>query len=146
MQKDLLVFHSPIDATVGIGNAGLIFQATKRPKSYVSLDTADCLLSKRADATYAAKVIAAWAELYINNSDAPEVRAPKAIEETVAVGDTGPSKFSNTVVTGFGHIINVDEPQSVGGDDGGSTPYYLLLAALGACKSMTMRKYAEHKG
>jgi uncharacterized OsmC-like protein len=64
----------------------------------------------------------------------------------VAVGDTGPGKFSNTVVTGSGHIINVDEPQSVGGDDGGSTTYYLLFAALGACKSMNMRMFAERKG
>tara|TARA_B110000046_G_C12664427_1_gene261983 strand:+ start:178 stop:456 length:279 start_codon:yes stop_codon:yes gene_type:complete len=91
--------------------------------------TADCLFSKRTDAPYVA-----WAERYTNNSDSPEIRTPKAIEETV------------TVVTGSGHIINLDEPQSVGGNDGGSTPYYLLFAALGACKSMTMRMFAEYKG
>jgi|TARA_B110000046_G_scaffold95559_1_gene103271 uncharacterized protein len=80
LQKDLLVFHSPIDTTVGIGNTGLIFQATKRPKSCVSLDIADCLLSKRAGANYAAQDITVWAERYINNSDAPEIHALKAIE------------------------------------------------------------------
>ena len=146
LKKALLIFHSPIDATVGIENAGQIFQAAKHPKSFVSLDTADHLLSKRADATYVAQVITAWAGRYIANSDAPTTRTPKAIEGSVAVGETGTGKFNNTVVTGSGHIINADEPQSVGGDDSGPTPYDMLLAALGACKSMTMRMYAERKG
>lgn len=64
LRQALLIMHSPRDATVDIGNATRIFTAAKHPKSFVSLDHADHLLSNRADATYAANVIAAWAEPY----------------------------------------------------------------------------------
>ena len=63
--KALLVMHSPIDQTVGIENASAIFLAAKHPKSFVSLDRADHLLSNRQDASYAAEVIAAWASRYL---------------------------------------------------------------------------------
>ena len=59
-----LVLHSPRDTTVDIGNATRIFTAAKHPKSFVSLDHADHLLSARRDAVYAANMIAAWAEPY----------------------------------------------------------------------------------
>jgi uncharacterized protein len=64
LRRALLVLHSPTDATVDIANATRIFTAAKHPKSYVSLDRADHLLSGRAHAVYAANVIAAWAEPY----------------------------------------------------------------------------------
>src|SRR3546814_16015192 len=61
LRKALMVFHAPRDATVGIDNATRIFVAAKHPKSFVSLDDADHLLSRRADAVYVAAVLAAWA-------------------------------------------------------------------------------------
>ena len=146
LKRALLVFHAPLDQTVGIENAGQIFQAAKHPKSFVSLDDGDHLLSKRSDAVYVAEVIAAWADRYITNADVPVLKSPKSLAGTIVVAETGIGKFTNTVVTGGGHVLTADEPPTVGGDDTGSTPYDLLLAALGACKSMTMRMYADRKG
>ncbi|MBT4933295.1 MAG: alpha/beta fold hydrolase [Rhodospirillaceae bacterium] len=142
----LLIFHAPMDQTVGIENAAQIFQSAKHPKSFVSLDDADHLISRREDAVYVADVISAWAERYIGNAGLAANPAPVARPGTVVVAETGTGKFTNVIVTGSGHILNTDEPQSVGGDDSGPTPYDLLLSALGACKSMTMRMYAERKG
>jgi putative redox protein len=65
LRKALLVMHSPVDSTVDISNALHIFTQAKHPKSYVSLDTADHLLSKKSDAVYIANVIAAWSERYL---------------------------------------------------------------------------------
>jgi putative redox protein len=65
LHKALLVMHAPGDSTVGISNALDIFSAAKHPKSYISLDTADHLLSKREDAVYVANLIAAWSVRYL---------------------------------------------------------------------------------
>ncbi len=146
LKRALLVMHAPTDRTVGIENAGEIFRAARHPKSFVSLDGADHLLSKRADAAYVAEVIAAWAGRYIPQAPAPAMAAPKPVAGSVVVAETGSGKFTNYVVTGSGHVLGADEPVSAGGDDTGPNPYDLLLAALGACKSMTMRMYAERKG
>jgi uncharacterized OsmC-like protein/alpha-beta hydrolase superfamily lysophospholipase len=146
MKKALLVFHSPIDATVGVENAARIFKAAKHPKSYVSLDNADHLLSRKADACYVADVIATWAARYITN-DAEQWYASVIAEPgTVAVAETGQGKFANAASIGGRHTLLADEPADFGGTDTGPTPYDLLLAGLGACKSMTMRMYAERKG
>jgi len=65
LDKALLVMHAPADTVVGIENASKIFLAAKHPKSFVSLDGADHLLSDAAAAAYAARVIEAWASKYI---------------------------------------------------------------------------------
>lgn len=65
LNRALLVMHSPLDETVDIENAGRIFQAARHPRSFVSLDRADHLLSDPADAGYAGRLIAAWASRYI---------------------------------------------------------------------------------
>jgi putative redox protein len=65
LDRPLLVLHSPRDEVVGIESAGAIFQAARHPKSFVSLDTADHLLTKAVDAEYAATVIAAWLSRFI---------------------------------------------------------------------------------
>ena len=148
MKKALLVFHSPIDATVGVENAARIFQAAKHPKSFVSLDDADHLLSRKEDAAYVADVITAWAARYIchEKADAASIPAPVAAPGTVVVQETGLGKFTNAISVGGRHALLADEPESYGGTDTGPTPYDYLLAGLGACKTMTMRMYAERKG
>lgn len=140
LKKALLVMHSPLDQIVGIDHAARIYAAAKHPKSYVSLDHADHLLSDPADAAYAARVIAAWASRYL--PDAP----PKTMDHTpVVVSEIGQGRYANTVTAGR-HRLFADEPQAVGGDDLGPGPYDYLSIALGACKSMTLRMYAQRKG
>ncbi len=141
LRKALLIFHSPTDAVVGIENASHIFLAAKHPKSFISLDGADHLLSKPGDASYVANVIAAWAERYLDM--APPKRAAGEVG-AVVVTETGAGKFQQEVTVGS-HRFLADEPLKVGGLDSGPSPYDLLLAALGACTAMTMRLYADHK-
>jgi putative redox protein len=141
MKKALLVCHAPRDEYVGIDNASTIFTAARHPKSFLSLDTADHLLRKRSDATYVADVIATWVSRYLAAGEHPESLPDGVVEVT----ETRTGRFAQRVRTGR-HILAADEPVAVGGDDTGPGPYDYLLAALGACTSMTMRLYAERKG
>jgi putative redox protein len=142
LRKALLIFHSPEDAIVGIDNASTIFMAAKHPKSFVSLAGADHLLSRRRDASYVANVLAAWAERYLDVSPlAPDLPEPAA---TVVVRETRGGKFQQEIRAGRHRLLS-DEPPQVGGSDSGPSPYDLLLGALGACTSMTLRLYAENK-
>jgi len=68
LKKALLVMHAPLDETVGIENAATIFQLAHHPKSYISLDKSDHLLSQPSGAHYVGKLIAAWVECYLNSS------------------------------------------------------------------------------
>ena len=143
MHKALLVMHSPTDDTVGIDNATRIFVAAKHPKSFVSLSGADHLLSQRQDSSYVAEIIAAWATRYVDLAATPVAEAQDKPRQVV-VQETRSSKFQNTVAIGPHHLL-ADEPRAAGGDDTGPGPYDFLLAGLGACKSMTMRLYADRK-
>ena len=144
LHKALLIMQSPTDDTVGIDNATRIFVAAKHPKSFVALPGADHLLSDRRDSTYAADVIAAWAERYIGAA-APEAAAdPGDRPRNVVVRETRQSKFQQTVSIGP-HRLLADEPVASGGEDTGPGPYDFVLAGLGACTSMTMRMYADRK-
>ena len=140
LRKPLMVLHAPFDNVVGIENAGFIFQAAKHPKSFVSLDGADHLLSREQDAAYAAAVIAAWASRYLEPVPPPSGDEP----DSLRVSETGAGKFQNTVSI-RGHRFFADEPESVGGFDSGPNPYDFLSASLAACTSMTLRVYAEFK-
>ncbi|MCP4200468.1 MAG: alpha/beta fold hydrolase [bacterium] len=137
----LMIFHSPQDEIVSIDHARKIYQAARHPKSFVSLDAADhLLLARESDALYVGKVLAAWAAHYMEEVVSPALEAGEG-EVIVESGDSG---FFNRAFAGS-HQLLADEPRSVGGTDRGPTPYGLLLAALGACKSMTLRMYAERK-
>lgn len=135
--------HAPLDNIVSIDNAAQIFKAAKHPKSFVTLDDADHLISRKEDAVYTARVISAWVSRYIDTQSG-EKETNKPAEGTVLVQSTGQGKFQQRITAGK-HELQADEPESYGGNDSGPTPYDFLQMALGACKSMTLRMYADHK-
>lgn len=139
LKRALLVMHAPTDDTVGIDNAGKIFVAAKHPKSFIALDGADHLLTAPGAASYAASIIAAWSEAYL-----PVASSPAAMPEGHVTVTGAEGKFLQIVDAG-GHSFLADEPLSRGGTDLGPTPYDLLLAALGACTSMTIELVAARE-
>lgn len=144
LHKALLVMHSPVDDTVGIDNATKIFVAARHPKSFVSLDHADHLLTRPADALYAADVIAVWASRYVDAAKPAKAMDLPEAPRQVVVQETRKNKF-NQIITVGPHRLVADEPVAAGGEDAGPGPYDFLLAGLGACTSMTMRLYADRK-
>jgi uncharacterized OsmC-like protein/esterase/lipase len=141
LRKPILVAHSPQDDTVGINNAAEIYSAAMHPKSFLSLDGADHLLSNAADSRYVGQMIAAWAERYIDTEESADLKTT----HQVLVHSDVESGYTLDIQAGK-HTFKADEPESIGGNDFGPTPYDLLLASLGACTAITMRMYANRKG
>jgi uncharacterized OsmC-like protein/fermentation-respiration switch protein FrsA (DUF1100 family) len=141
--RPLLIFHSPVDNTVGIENAARLYQSARHPRSFISLDDADHLLLRERDSLYVGSVLAAWVERYLEPVAEPqtieELRADNAVTARTSAG-----AFRTDIRLGA-HSIVADEPTAVGGENLGPTPYDLLASALGACTTMTLRMYAERK-
>lgn len=140
----LLVLHSPVDDLVDIDHARRIYEAARHPKSFVSLDGADHLLSARADAAYVAGLLAAWSVRYLAVDRRQVASHDRPPEGVVVVQEQDPAApYAQQIMAG-GHVFLADEPVGIG-QDTGPTPYDLLLASLGACTSMTLRMYAQRK-
>ena len=119
-----------------------MFAAARHPRSFIALDGIDDDVSEPRHARRVAGLIAAWAEPYLPDQALPPPLDPPG---SVVVTDTGTGRYTQSITAGR-HRLTADEPMSIGGADAGPNPYELLLAALGACTSMTMRMYAERKG
>ncbi|MGM0677457.1 bifunctional alpha/beta hydrolase/OsmC family protein [Ectothiorhodospira marina] len=141
LRRPLMIFHSPQDKIVSIDHAAQIYRAAKHPKSFVSLDNVDHMLSRPADSNYVAALLSAWAERFL---DPPEREESGDHERGVLVAENGVGPYAQTVEIGP-HRITADEPESTGGKDQGPAPYEFLMAGLGACTSMTLRMYAQRK-
>lgn len=137
--KSMVFLHSPQDSVVGIVNAEELYKAARHPKSFISLDGADHMLSRKKDSLYAGHVISAWAKNYL------PIELPKPPETThEVVANLGDSGFTTQVKAGV-HFLVADEPEEVGGNNFGPTPYEFLSTALAACTSMTIKMYANRK-
>ncbi|MEL6167758.1 MAG: bifunctional alpha/beta hydrolase/OsmC family protein [Pseudomonadota bacterium] len=144
LKRALLVLHAPRDKIVGIENATQIFVNARHPKSFVTLDDADHLITNPSDAEYAAEVISAWVGRYLDlKAPAPPPGAPEGV---VRVAEADPGGFLQDVNAGPHHHLLADEPLAYGGTNRGLTPYGFLSSGLGACTSMTIRMYARRKG
>ena len=143
LNRALLVLHAPLDDVVSIDNAAEIFMTAKHPKSFVTLDEADHLISKASDAEYTAGVIAAWVTRYLDlTPPAPPVGAPEGV---VRVREADPQGFLQDITSGPLHHALADEPLAYGGTNRGMSPYGFVSSGLGACTSMTIRMYARRK-
>jgi uncharacterized OsmC-like protein/alpha/beta superfamily hydrolase len=167
--KALLIFHSPVDRVVGIDHAERLFLEARHPKSFISLGSADHLLSDPRDAAHVGAVLAAWAGRYLDPATtlaiaaaggarqaksadpAPQEPPPganAAPEPPLGPGEVEVRGHQGTLrqeIRAGAHALVADEPLADGGTDAGPTPYGLLLAALGACTSMTLHLYAKRK-
>ncbi len=139
-RKNYLIMHSPIDNLVSIDHAGEIFISLKHPKSFVSLDSADHLLTKKADADYVAHIISAWAEKTLPTKEVQRPEIGGQIETISRIEN----KFTQDIYSDD-HYLVADEPPKVSGDNLGMDPYELLLSSLGACTAMTIKMYAARK-
>lgn len=142
LDKALMIFHSPSDEVVAVENAWRIFGAAGYPKSFVSLEGADHLLTKREDSLYVGSVLASWSARYLGLTLERQISG--GVRDNRVVAKTGKKGYQTEIFAGR-HRLVADEPIPLGGADTGPNPYDLLVGALGACTSMTLRMYADRK-
>lgn len=142
LRKPLLILHSPIDTIVGIKNAEDLYVNAHHPKSFISLDQADHLLSDSQDSSYVGNVIGSWVDRYFESKENEMLDAKG--EQLVGHLNLVEDNFTTSIQTRH-HSFLADEPASVGGDDFGPSPYEYLNASLAACTVMTLKMYAERK-
>lgn len=140
LRKPLLLLHSPIDQTVGVDNAQLIFRVTRYPKSLMTLDKADHLLTKEGAAQRAAQIIRTWVEPYLEPENADDVIPEGVVEATTIKA----SKYG-AAVRGSSHSFIADRAKSQGGKSLGSTPASLFASALAASNAQSIKQAAIEK-
>jgi len=143
LRKALLVMHSPIDELVPVVEAARIYKSALHPKSFISLDNSDHLLSREADSRYAGHVLAAWASRFIHDQD--EEIEPAVFHTGHVVASGRPEDIFRVSINADGHPMTGDEPENYGGTDTGPSPYDFLSAALASCTVMTLNMYARRK-
>jgi len=139
-KKALLILHSPQDTVVGINNAEEVYTSAHHPKSFISLDGVDHLLSQKEDSKYVGQVIAGWASRYLEIPSIQEVKS----KSKVAASLDKDEMFTTHLKLGDHNLI-ADEPTSFGGNNYGPSPYEFLSAGLAACTVMTIQMYARRK-
>ncbi|MFT5257690.1 MAG: putative OsmC-like protein/esterase/lipase [Arenicella sp.] len=142
LRKPILVMHAPFDKIVGIENAHEIYHNAHHPKSFVSLDDADHLLTKASDSIYVGNMIGTWAERYFEPEENSMISSEG--EQLVAHLNILEDNFTTSIQTKK-HSFIADEPENVGGDNFGPSPYDFLSAGLAACTVMTLKLYTERK-
>jgi putative redox protein len=141
LNKAILVLHSPQDTVVAIKNAAKIYHAAKHPKSFVTLDGANHMLSDKNDAYYAGNVISSWVKRYLPDHYFEEEKITTHKQVVCRLEDEG---FTTEIIAGK-HGLLADESEDVGGNDFGPSPYEILNSSLGACTAMTIQMYARRK-
>ncbi len=137
-----LNLHSPIDRIVSIHNALELFTAAKHPRSFVSLDDADHLLTRKEDSLYVGEIIGSWVEKYFPKEE--DLLLDTGEDQLVAHLNLLEDNFTTHLQT-RNHSFISDEPSTIGGDNFGPTPYQYLTAAIAACTTMTLKMYANRK-
>lgn len=143
--RPLLIIHSPQDETLGVDHAERLFQAAEQPKSFLAVDGADHLLARPEDWRFVARAISLWADRYLAAGSTEHVEVDQEVAAREVVVEGGPEGYVTEVQAGR-HRLRADEPVDAGGTDKGPNPYSFFLVALGACKVITLRMYADRKG
>ncbi len=139
LNKALLILHSPQDEIVEVANAEKIYSAAHHPKSFVSMDGADHLLSNKNDSKYVGDVIGSWIKRYITIAEEEKIAS-----DHQAAAQTNHESLTTEVIAD-GHYLLADEPKKLGGNNLGPTPYGLLCASLASCTTLTLQMYARRK-